>query len=216
VNRATRIAHFAAVIVMAGAVLIATADGFAQSWVGLYQWALAHGLTDWRAASFPLMVDVFILVGELGLFALALEGHKLTRHAMPWLDLALPAAIAVIGWCVSLAFNIGHADHDLSDRVTAAVPPVASMLGLLVLLRTLHRLVGQWAAVTTAVAECGHQVATTLEGAAVEAVLAGLSQRRAAEEFKVSRDRLSTMVRQSREVAGVPAAPELTAAPESA
>lgn len=142
-NRATRIAHLTAVGVMAIAVLIATADGFAQSWVGLYQWALAHGLTGWRAKSFPAMVDVFILVGELGLFALALEGFKLTKTGLAWFDLAVPAGIAAAGWGVSLAFNVGHVDHRLSDQLTAAVPPIASMLGLLVLLRTLHRLVGQ-------------------------------------------------------------------------
>lgn len=140
-NRTTRIAHLASVALMAIGVLAATAVGFAQSWAGLYGWAIEHDLTGWKAASFPAMVDVFIGVGELGLFALALEGHRLSRSALSWADLVLPGSIATAGWSVSLAFNVGHVDHELSDQLTAAVPPIASMLGLLVLLRTLHRLV---------------------------------------------------------------------------
>lgn len=140
-NRTTRIAHLASVALMAAGVLAATGVGFAQSWAGLYGWGTDHGLNDWKAMSFPAMVDVFIGVGELGLFALTLEGHRLRKTALSWADLVLPGAIATTGWGVSLAFNVGHVDHELSDQLTAAVPPVASMLGLLVLLRTLHRLV---------------------------------------------------------------------------
>jgi hypothetical protein len=135
--------HFVSIILMGVVVGVATADGFAQSYAGLYHWALEHSLHGWKAESFPLMVDLFIGVGELGLFALALEGHKLTKSWLSWADLALAGGIAGAGWCVSLAFNVGSVGHHLSDRLTAAVPPVASMLGLLVLLRTLHRLVGR-------------------------------------------------------------------------
>ncbi|MFC6937758.1 hypothetical protein ACFQHO_50820 [Actinomadura yumaensis] len=38
---------------MATAVLTATAGGFAQSYAGLYHWALEHGLHGWKAESFP-------------------------------------------------------------------------------------------------------------------------------------------------------------------
>jgi cytochrome b561 len=135
--------HFASIVLMGVLVSGATADGFAQSYAGLYHWALEHSLHGWKAQSFPLMVDLFIGVGELGLFALALEGHKLTRRFLSWADLALAGGIAAAGWGVSLAFNVGSVGGHLSDRLTAAVPPVASMLGLVVLLRTLHRLVGR-------------------------------------------------------------------------
>jgi hypothetical protein len=141
VTRMSMIAHRFTVGLMAVTVLVATSDGFAQSYAGLYHWALEHSLHGWKAESFPLMVDLFILVGELGMFALALEGHKLTRKALSWADLAVPAGIAAGGWIVSLVFNVGAVRAQLWDQLTAAVPPVASMLGLLVLLRTLHRLV---------------------------------------------------------------------------
>lgn len=140
-NRTTRIAHSASVGLMGALVLVATADGFAQSYAGLHRWALAQGLTGWKADTFPLLVDLFILVGELGLFALALEGHRLTRRGLSWADAALPFGLAAAGWGVSLAFNVGSVGDDWRQQATAAVAPVASMLGLLVLLRTVHRLI---------------------------------------------------------------------------
>lgn len=140
-NRTTRIAHSASVALMGALVLVATADGFAQSYAGLHRWALAQGLTGWKADTFPLLVDLFILVGELGLFTLALEGHRLTRRGLSWADAALPFGLAAAGWGVSLAFNVGAVGDDWRQQATAAVAPVASMLGLLVLLRTVHRLI---------------------------------------------------------------------------
>lgn len=137
------IARYITITLMGVAVLVATGDGFAQSYAGLYGWAIEHGLTRWKADSFPLMVDLFIGVGELGLFLLAIDGHRLGRSLMSWLDLLVPVAVAASGWCASLVFNVGHVAHDFSTQATAAVPPLASMIGLLVLLRTLHRYVAQ-------------------------------------------------------------------------
>ena len=140
-SRPARIAHTVSVALMGALVLVATADGFAQSYAGLHRWAVAQGLTGWKADSFPLLVDLFILVGELGLFALALEGHRLTRRGLSWVDVALPFGLAAAGWGVSLAFNVGSVGDDWRQQATAAVAPIASMLGLLVLLRTVHRLI---------------------------------------------------------------------------
>jgi hypothetical protein len=142
------------IAVMGLAVLVASGDGFAQSYAGLYGWAVEHGLSGWKADSFPLMVDVFIGVGELGLFLLAIDGHRLTRSALSWLDLLLPAAVAASGWAASLIFNVGHVAHDFPTQATAAVPPLASMIGLLVLLRTLHRYVAQAEQRATTAPEC--------------------------------------------------------------
>lgn len=137
-----RIAHWITLGLMAVVVLGATVDGFAQSWAALYGWAIEHGLHGWKAMAFPGLIDAFILVGELGLFALALEGHRVVKGSkLSWLDLALPGGVAAAGWAVSLGFNIGHVDQEFTDQLTAGVPPIASMLGLLILLRTLHRLV---------------------------------------------------------------------------
>ncbi|WP_235017997.1 DUF2637 domain-containing protein [Thermomonospora echinospora] len=130
---------------MAAAVLTATASGFAQSYAGLYHWALDHGLSGWKAESFPLLVDLFIIVGELGLFLLAIDAYVIHRRNMlSWLDFCLPLTIAMAGWTASLIFNVGHVGRsEFSYQATAAVPPIVSMLGLFVLLRTLHRYVSQ-------------------------------------------------------------------------
>ena len=129
------------VIILGVAVSIATADGFAQSYSGLYRWALEHQLSGWKAQSFPLLVDLFVLCGELGLFLLALDGHKLTkRPSLSWVDLFIPTAVASAGWGVSLWFNVGHVQNaSFDDKVTAGVPPVTAMIGLIILLRNVHR-----------------------------------------------------------------------------
>lgn len=145
------IVHWATVGLLAVAVLGATGVGFAQSWAGLYGWATEHRLHGWKAQSFPAMVDLFIAIGELGLFKLAIEGHRIRKALLPWLDLMLPLGVAVAGWVVSLAFNVGHVGGSTYDQATAAVPPVASMLGLFVLLRTLHRIITRPAVLAEAV-----------------------------------------------------------------
>jgi hypothetical protein len=116
------IARAVTVTLMGLAVLVATGDGFAQSYSGLYGWGLEHGL--------------------MGLFLIAIDGHRLRKTLLSWVDLLLPASIAAAGWTASLVFNVGHVKvHDFATEATAAVPPLASMIGLLVLLRTLHRYV---------------------------------------------------------------------------
>ncbi|MFB4295293.1 DUF2637 domain-containing protein [Actinomadura sp. NTSP31] len=144
-NRVQVITRWGAIAFMAIAVMTATAGGFAQSYAGLYHWALEHGLRGWKADSFPLLVDLFIIVGELGLFLLAVDAFVLRRRdMMSWLDFFLPLAIALAGWTASLIFNVGHVGHrSFSYQATAAVPPIVSMLGLFVLLRTLHRYVSR-------------------------------------------------------------------------
>lgn len=132
------------VIIMVSIVGIATADGFAQSYSGLYEWALLHKLSGWKAETFPLLVDLFILVGELGLFLLAIDGYKVRASFLSWTDIVFPAAVATAGWGVSLWFNVNHIpDATTEDKVTAGVPPVAAMVGLFILLRTVHRYMAQ-------------------------------------------------------------------------
>jgi hypothetical protein len=158
----TTIVHWATVTILAVAVLGATGVGFAQSWAGLYGWALEHRLHGWKAQSFPAMVDLFIAIGELGLFKLAIEGHRMRKAWLPWLDLILPLGVAIAGWAVSLAFNVGHVGGTYYDQVTAAVPPIASMLGLFVLLRTLHRVITNPAEVVEPVVYIGDKVAVAV------------------------------------------------------
>lgn len=120
-------------------VLAITLDGFVHSYAGLYAWGIDHGLRGFLALTFPGMIDLFILVGELGLFVLALEGVRTANWG--WVDMAIAGGVATAGWGVSLALNVGHVGGAWTDQATAGIAPIASMLGLLVLLRTLHRFV---------------------------------------------------------------------------
>jgi hypothetical protein len=127
-------------IIMFTAVVIATAVGFAHSYAGLYDWGLAHKLTGWKADTFPLLVDMFILVGELGLFLIALDGLKVRKSVTAWLDILIPSAVIATGWGASLWFNVNHLDGATTDdQITFAIPPIAAMVGLMILLRTVHR-----------------------------------------------------------------------------
>lgn len=131
-------------VIMFTAVVIATAAGFAHSYAGLYDWGLAHKLTGWKADTFPLLVDMFILVGELGLFLIALDGLKVRRSITAWMDITIPSAVIAAGWGASLWFNINHLDGATSDdQITFAIPPIAAMIGLMILLRTVHRYAAQ-------------------------------------------------------------------------
>jgi hypothetical protein len=104
------------ITLMGIAVVVATGDGFAQSYAGLYGWAIEHGLSGWKADSFPLMVDLFIFVGELGLSLLAIDGHRLHKSALAWLDLLTPTAVAASGWGTSLVFNVGHVSQGSASK----------------------------------------------------------------------------------------------------
>jgi len=127
-------------VIMFTAVVIATAAGFAHSYAGLFDWGMAHKLTGWKADTFPLLVDMFILVGELGLFLIALDGLKVRKSVTAWLDILIPSAVIAAGWGASLWFNINHLDGATQDdQITFAIPPIAAMIGLMILLRTVHR-----------------------------------------------------------------------------
>lgn len=164
--RVRSVARTVTVALMGLAVLVATGDGFAQSYAGLYGWATEHGLNGWKADSFPLLVDLFVGVGEMGLFLLAVDGHRLRKSLLSWIDLLVPLLVAASGWGASLVFNVGHTRHVFSYQATAAVPPLASMIGLLVLLRTLHRYVTQ----------ADEQARETASGVADEAPVTGLPE----------------------------------------
>ncbi len=132
--------RIATILIMFVIVAVATADGFAQSYSALLDWAEAHKLHGWKRDSFPLLVDIFILVGELGLFLIALDGFRLRKSLLAWTDVLLPLSVVTAGWGVSLWFNIHHVkDATTEDKITFAIPPIAAMIGLFIMLRTVHR-----------------------------------------------------------------------------
>ena len=109
---------------LAGIVLlnvIATVVAFGESYAGLYRWAFEHGVQGFWAAVWPMMVDLIILVAELGLFVAHYDKWKLRHKA--WLWFVMLTALAV-----STGGNTGHVHTtDWLSRLTAALPPVALM-----------------------------------------------------------------------------------------
>lgn len=99
--------------------LIALTVSFAESFSGLYQWALHHSVEGWQTAIWPLMIDVIVLAGEAGLFV-AHKDHWRVRDKV-WLWFVTLTALSV-----SMAANIGHVEStDWLSHLTAALPPLA-------------------------------------------------------------------------------------------
>jgi lysylphosphatidylglycerol synthetase-like protein (DUF2156 family) len=194
-----RIARGAALWAIAALIAVADAAAFTESYRGLYEWALRHGLTGFWAAAFPLQVDVFIVVGELVLLVAMIDRWSWRERAGAWL-------VALLGLAVSVAGNIGHiAAHDAQSRGTAAIPPVAAFaalwLGLTVLKRVLARHGEQEPPPEESVDVILPQVPTDAEVAALIALRAttwagnALSGRQLETRFGLSRQQ-ATRVRQ--------------------
>lgn len=130
-----RVPRLAALVAIAAIVAAASLTSFAESYRALFEWAHEHGLSGTWAAVWPLMVDSFIAVGELALFVGLTDRWRLRHRLFPW-------AVILAGLSVSVAGNIGHVHgHLLSDRGTAAVPPLAAAASLAVGLGVLKRVV---------------------------------------------------------------------------
>ncbi len=113
-----------ALVTIATAIIGADLAAFAGSYLGLYEWAARHGLAGWRAYAFPLMVDTFVIVGELALFvSLASGWPQRTRIGA--------AVITVLGLAASVAGNVGHQlAAGWATRITYAIPPLAASAAL--------------------------------------------------------------------------------------
>ena len=139
--------RLAALIAIAALIAAASGAAFTESYHGLYEWAGEHGLSGFWQAAFPVQVDVFIAVGELALFVALIDGWRKRDRLGAWL-------VTLAGVAVSVAGNVGHiAGHRLTDRGTAAVPPLAAAAALAVGLGVLKRVV----------AARGRQVVTAAE-----------------------------------------------------
>ena len=122
-----------ALVTIAVFIILADLAAFAGSWLGLYEWAVRHGLAGWRAYAFPLMVDTFVAVGELALFvSLASDWPRRTRYGA--------AVITVLGLAASVAGNVGHQlSADWATRITYAIPPLAASAALAIGLTVLKQ-----------------------------------------------------------------------------
>jgi len=166
----------AALALITRILLAATSVSFAESYRGLYLWAVHHGITGLWAAVWPLQVDVFVAVGELALVVGLADRWTPRQRGGAW-------AVTLLGLAVSVAGNVGHvAGHDLASRATAAVPPLAAAAALAVGLGVLKRVVAgqaETAAIASGTEAAPAAIARASAGQAATAPnLAGQSRHR--------------------------------------
>lgn len=131
-NAARRAALLAIAAITAAASLVA----FAHSYRGLYLWAVHHQIPPGWAAIWPLMIDTFVIVGELALFV-SLASRWPARSRYWWWT------VTIGGLCISIAANVGHVGRaPWTTQGTAAIPPVAAMISLTIALGVLKYMMG--------------------------------------------------------------------------
>lgn len=106
--------------VAGGCVVILGLASFTGSFRGLRDWGRIAGFPGALAYLLPLMIDLFIVVGEARVLIGVLRGWSPKRQLPGW-------GIAVAGLAASTAGNVGASwlTAGLPTRITAAVPPLA-------------------------------------------------------------------------------------------
>jgi hypothetical protein len=118
---------FLAQMLMASCITLATVASIVVSWRDLYEWGLNHRWGGY-AVAVPLMVDTFIVIGEMALFILISLGFTWHGHMKIYLGAAFSF---LFGLALSVYGNVGHLIHaDVSTRGGFALPPVGAALGL--------------------------------------------------------------------------------------
>lgn len=178
-------------------VLAAAVASFAQSYRGLFLWAVHHRETGFWAGCWPLMVDTFIAVGEIALFVALVDNWDRRRRSVAW-------TVTAVGLVISVAGNVGHAPTtDLATRVTFAVPPLAAAGALFVGLVMLKAVIGGQSAADSAAVMSAREVAMARSGErGYQAGLAAIA--RAREADKKRREKADKeALRRPRRAAGV-------------
>ena len=107
-------------IIAAGVTVIAVIESYSN----LLAFALAYGLSGWRAAIAPGAVDSFVIMGELLLFAAVILSWPKAAHV-------LGGVMAGWGFVLSVGGNVWHAaSATAADRAVSAIWPVTATAGL--------------------------------------------------------------------------------------
>jgi Protein of unknown function (DUF2637) len=116
-------------VLMAAVTVIGTAVGFWLSYAGLHSFAVQAGLSGPEAWAWPASVDLFILVGELGITISALRDGRTDWRAWGYF---------AAGCGPSVTFNVLHVTQHFppwGKYAVAATPPVAAVLALAALMQ---------------------------------------------------------------------------------
>lgn len=112
--------------VITALIMLATLVAFGESYSGLFQWAVQHQVIGFWGGVWPLMIDVIVLVAELGLFVAHYDKWMLRHRAWLW-------SVLLIALGVSVGGNTGHiVSTDWLTHLTAALPPLALAFALTV------------------------------------------------------------------------------------
>jgi hypothetical protein len=87
----------------------------------------------------PLLVDSFTAAATLVILWISLTGQKIATAWDAWYAWTLIAAAT----CVSVAINVAHAPHTHAARLVAALPPVALLLAVELLMILARRWLAQ-------------------------------------------------------------------------
>jgi hypothetical protein len=161
-DRLRKIAITVLVVIVTGAML----DSFIESFHGLYLWATGHRVHGYFAYTWPLMIDSFLLSGEIILLTSAIgSGTKKTR-SLGWF-------MTLGGLAASVMANGGQvgAHAALTDHATGAVPPLAAFASMVAAISLIKQTVT--AAEPTLEAVCMHTVGGSSEADIKNAYLHG-------------------------------------------
>jgi len=130
----------ALVCTIAVLVLAVGAGAFLASFEAISAYAVAIGAFPpalWWVP--PLLVDTFITVGTAAFLWLSLTARPVVGRYDTWYARALIA----LGAGVSVAINVAHAPSDLPARLVAALPPVALLLSVELLMLIASRILAE-------------------------------------------------------------------------
>jgi len=124
-------------------VLVVGAGAFLASFEAISAYATAIGAFPpalWWVP--PLLVDTFITVGTAAFLWLSLTARPVVGRYDTWYARVLIA----LGAGVSVAINVAHAPDQLAARLVAALPPVALLLSVELLMLIASRILAESAA----------------------------------------------------------------------
>ncbi len=108
-------------------IVMMTVVSLSESFHGLYEWFVLHGVGGNWGYIAPIAIDFAMIIGELAIFTALTGKWHWKKRLVPW-------SAVFLGFSASVAGNIGHvyAHHPLPWDLTALVFPVAAAFGILI------------------------------------------------------------------------------------
>lgn len=122
-------------------VLSASAVALGESYHGIRNWALGHGVQPGLAAdAWPLQVDLFIVAGDLGLALSAFYAWPYRVRVLSWWSVGIGLAASI----TTNGFQDSWMGNPIAHHLTAAVPPISATAGLMICLSVTKQYAAGW------------------------------------------------------------------------